>query len=123
MLPFNARELAAFGAFVATGAAGMAAYGLLSGTVPPDRRPVASWMIPGGLLVVVAAGWWLIQLKRAEPPQSWRWFLRRELLAVGVGIGLAGFLAVLPEEQREGLEEAIAVVADNLQTLTAGLPP
>jgi hypothetical protein len=122
-MPYNSREMAAFGAFVGALTVVLASYGLLSGTVPPDRRPVASWMIPSGLLVVAVAGWWLIRLKRAEPPQSWRWFLRRELFALGVGIGLVGFLAVLPEEQREGLEEAIAVVADNLQTLTAGLPP
>jgi hypothetical protein len=120
---FAPRELAAFGAFFGFSVVFMSVVGLLTETVLPDRQSVAMVMIPAGVVVAWLAGAGLVRLKRAESPQTWPWYLRRELFALVVMVTLGGILAILPEEAREELEEAIEVVADNLQTLTTGLPP
>lgn len=118
---FGAREIAAFAVLIGVGGSLAASVALLTRTVPDDRRPTASVMASGLLVVGVMGVVKLRQLKAAEPPQTWARYLRRELaMLAAMPLGYA-IVSLFPEE----MKAFVATMQDFIQMydmLRAGRP-
>jgi hypothetical protein len=102
----------------------MAGVGFLTGTIPAERRPVASVLFAAGLAFVALAVRWLRRLKHSTDPfTSWPRFLRRELAVL---VGMAAFVvvvALLPPEAHETIRGWSRDFINALQTVSPGPGP
>ena len=119
MSGFPGRETAFVGAVFSGPLAVVSAVGRFQGRVLPGREWLADLMVPAGGTLLVYCVFRLRRLKAAESPQSWGWFLRREL-GFSAGLGVLVTLGLLFPETAEAVTEGLREFLDGVQVLKAG---